>query len=176
MFELIVAYDSKMGISKKEQIPWKIREDMQFFKEKTLGNVVIMGKNTFFSLPDRRPLVKRLNIVITHNPDTYKHYSDTYSNLIFTDDDKIHEKLEKQRENLYKTHNLNPDFSIFFIGGNRIYQQYAALCDTLWITKITKDYNCDLFLTMDLDENNYKPEIITKNNEFTITKFQKVSS
>jgi dihydrofolate reductase len=173
MLELIVAHDIMMGISKKEKIPWKVSEDMQFFKEKTIGNVVIMGKNTFFSLPNRKPLEKRLNIVITHNPEKYRHYEETYPNLMFTDDYKIYERVKKLRGRLHKIWEINDNFTIFFIGGNQIYQQFAPICDTLWITKIKHDYNCDLFLTLVLDLTSYKSEIVKNNEEFTITKYQK---
>jgi dihydrofolate reductase len=51
-------------------MPWKSQKDMQFFFKKTINNVVIMGKNTYFTLPEKsRPLKDRLNIILTSNPD-----------------------------------------------------------------------------------------------------------
>ncbi|UOG23421.1 dihydrofolate reductase [Gordonia amicalis] len=50
-------------------IPWRVPEDMARFKEKTLGNPVIMGRKTWDSLPPKfRPLPGRTNIVVTRNP------------------------------------------------------------------------------------------------------------
>jgi dihydrofolate reductase len=66
--EAIVAYDINRGISKNGSIPWNIKDDMKFFKNVTIKNVVIMGKNTFASL-SYNPLKDRLNIVITRKPE-----------------------------------------------------------------------------------------------------------
>ena len=77
--EAIVAYDDKFGIAKDGVLPWSIKEDMAFFKEKTVGNIVIMGLNTFLSIPSRfRPLKDRLNIVLTSR---YAYYNDLYKKL-----------------------------------------------------------------------------------------------
>ena len=51
MFSAIVCVDSKMGISKDGTIPWYISEDLKFFKSKTMGKTVFMGRKTFESLP-----------------------------------------------------------------------------------------------------------------------------
>jgi len=180
MLELIVAHDSEYGIAKNNRLPWNIKEDMFFFKEKTINNVVIMGKNTFFSLPNARPLSKRLNIVITSTPEKYKPLEDLYPNIIFTSDEDIPAKLQREKAHFSKKYSINPDFSIFLIGGSMVYQKYLPLCDILWITKINKNYHCDLFFTMNLNsnlnlrENEYSSEVVMTHPEFTITKFQKI--
>jgi dihydrofolate reductase len=173
MFELIVAHDKEFGIAKNGSMPWNIKDDMKFFREKTLNNAIIMGRNTFFSLPRLQPLPKRLNIVITRTPETYKSYEEMYPNVLFTSDEDIHLVLENNRETFSKKYNLKSEFSIFFIGGREIYKKYAPICDTLWITKINDAYNCDLFLSIDVDEKYYLSEIIKKCKDFTITKFEK---
>lgn len=50
-------------------IPWRLKSDMQRFKALTIGRPVIMGRKTFESLPGRRPLPGRTNIVITRDSD-----------------------------------------------------------------------------------------------------------
>ncbi|MCK1387739.1 dihydrofolate reductase [Bradyrhizobium sp. 21] len=50
-------------------IPWRLKSDMQRFKALTIGRPVIMGRKTFESLPGRRPLPGRTNIVVTRDPD-----------------------------------------------------------------------------------------------------------
>jgi len=176
MLELIVAHDSEYGIARNNKLPWNIREDMLFFKEKTINNVVIMGKNTFFSLPNARPLSKRLNIVITSTPEKYKHIMNLYPNIIFTSDEDIPTKLQREKAYFSQKYKITPDFSVFLIGGSMVYQKYLPLCDVLWITKINKNYNCDLFFTMKLNlrENEYSSEVVMTHPEFTITKFQKI--
>uniref|UniRef100_A0A6C0DX00 dihydrofolate reductase n=1 Tax=viral metagenome TaxID=1070528 RepID=A0A6C0DX00_9ZZZZ len=173
MFELIVAHDSERGIAKNRTIPWNIKDDMKFFREKTTNNAIIMGKNTFFSLPDQQPLPKRLNVVLTRNPEMYKSYEEMFPNIFFTSDENIHFVLENNRETFSKKYNLNPEFSIFFIGGNEIYKKYSSICDVLWITTINNSYNCDLFLSLDVDEKYYDSEIIINCKDFMITKFER---
>jgi dihydrofolate reductase len=58
--EAIYAVDSNYGLSQKGIIPWKSKKDMIFFKNKTKNHIVIIGKNTYFSL--LKPLENRLNI------------------------------------------------------------------------------------------------------------------
>ena len=70
---LIVACDKNLGIGKNNDLPWKLKQEMNFFKETTLSlkiykkkNVVIMGRNTWESIPTKyKPLRDRINIIIT---------------------------------------------------------------------------------------------------------------
>jgi dihydrofolate reductase len=66
--KLILACDPLGGIGKDNSLPWPMLEgDLPRFKELTTGQVVVMGKNTWNSLP-RKPLPNRLNFVVTsHN-------------------------------------------------------------------------------------------------------------
>lgn len=58
--------DESLLIGKSNWLPWHIPEDMKRFREFTTGGVVVMGRNTYFSLPEKvRPLPNRRNIVIT---------------------------------------------------------------------------------------------------------------
>lgn len=62
----ILAMDTSLLIGSKNGLPWHIPEDMKQFKEFTTGGIVVMGRNTYLSLPDKfRPLPNRRNIVIT---------------------------------------------------------------------------------------------------------------
>lgn len=53
--EAILAVDNKMGLAKNNQIPWKSKIDIDFFKSKTLNQVVVMGINTLLTLPKSLP-------------------------------------------------------------------------------------------------------------------------
>ena len=67
---LIYARARNGVIGRDNQLPWHLPEDMAFFKQKTAGSTVVMGRKTWDSLPPRfRPLPGRLNIVITRQPD-----------------------------------------------------------------------------------------------------------
>ncbi len=65
----ILAMDPTLLIGNKNGLPWHIPEDMNRFKEFTAGGIVVMGRNTYVSLPEKfRPLPHRRNIVITRTP------------------------------------------------------------------------------------------------------------
>lgn len=168
--ESILAIDIKNGLSKDGIIPWKSKADMQFFYNKTKNNVVVMGKNTYFSLPEKhRPLKNRLNIVLTSNPQKIKlnHHND----LIFTSDELIFNSILNNREKYTKLYPyLNVNFQIFFIGGKTIYNKFFPLCQTIWVTNINQDCDCDLFFDYDYSIH-FKEEINYEDNEIQIIKY-----
>ena len=171
--EAILATDINFGISKDGIIPWKSKKDMRFFFNKTKNNVVIMGKTTYFSLPQQfRPLKDRLNIVLTSKPSQYM--NDTqHPNLIFTDDDTINFHIKENREKFSEMFPfLSSNFKIFIIGGKQIYEKYITLCDKVWLTTIKKDYSCDLFFTYDYTEL-FKERVEDDDDELKIIEYNK---
>lgn len=65
----VVAMDDHQVIGRNNDLPWRLPDDMKWFRDKTMGKPCIMGRKTYDSLPPRfRPLPGRLNIVITSNP------------------------------------------------------------------------------------------------------------
>lgn len=63
--KVIVAIDDNNCIGKDNELLYCNSEDMEHFKNLTIGNVVIMGRKTYFSIPEKfRPLRNRLNIVM----------------------------------------------------------------------------------------------------------------
>lgn len=174
--EAIYAVDVKNGLSKLGSIPWHSKKDLKFFMNTTKNNIVIMGKNTYLSLPEgNRPLKNRLNIVLTSKPEEFKSdiLSGLPSNQIVTNNDKIHEYILNNREKYFKSYPfLKYDFKIFFIGGKQIYEQFISLCDRVWVTQIKKDYSCDLFLDYDYSLD-FKEELIEEDDELKIVKYEK---
>lgn len=175
--ELILAKDLNNGISKEGTIPWKSSIDMKHFYNVTFGNIVIMGKNTYFSLPNKnRPLKNRLNVVLTKNPEKYINLNN--DNIIFTNNEDIvnHIKYfikENNNSNLFPY--LNKDFKIIIIGGKQIYDKYILQCDKIWLTIIKNDYECDLFFNHNFD-NNYSKNIHYEDNNLIITEFSKIKN
>lgn len=174
--EAIYAIDSKNGLSKNGVIPWKCKKDMLFFMNKTKKNIVIMGKNTYFSLPfEHRPLKNRLNIVFTSNPDVYDVDINENSNVIFTNNIKIHEDIVTNRYKYYNMYNfLNNDFKIFIIGGKTIYERFIPLCNKIWVSRLKCDYDCDLFLDYNYSRQ-YKEEIYEQDDELEIIEYTRVN-
>jgi dihydrofolate reductase len=170
--EAILATDINSGISKDGIIPWKSKKDMRFFFNKTKNNIVIMGRSTYFSLPEQyRPLKERLNIVLTRDPEQFIHLEE--DNLFFTNDDKIYESILNNREKYFRLcPALSSNFIIFIIGGKQIYEKYISLCDKVWLTTIKKDYSCDLFFNYDYSEL-FKERIEDNDDELKIIEYNK---
>ena len=178
--EAIYAIDMNGGLSKDCIIPWHSKKDMKFFVDKTKYNVVIMGKNTYLSLPKNvRPLKNRLNIVLTKNLkvlyEQFNYFKEaTSSEVIFTENCDIYSTILNNREKYIKMcPYLNKEFKIYIIGGKSIYEQFIPLCHKVWITKLKKSYNCDLCLKYDYSKQFKEPEIIYDDAELTIYKYEK---
>ena len=174
--EAILAIDSNNGLSKEGTIPWNNKKDLQFFYKKTKNNVVIMGKNTYLSLPENlRPLKHRLNIVLTSNPDIFlneeNEENEYMSETIFTNNINIHSAILNNRESFLKCYPaLNRDFKIFIIGGRKIYEHYIPLCEVVWLTRIKKNYSCDLIFDLNL-EKQFKEIKVEEDDEIKISKY-----
>jgi dihydrofolate reductase len=123
---IIVAVAADNGIGYENQLLTHISADLKYFKKITKGHTVVMGRNTWFSLPNR-PLPNRPNIVITNIPnETFEGAVTVYS---------IPEALEKCPENEES----------FIIGGAMIYRQFFPLAHKLYLTKMHKTFPADTF-------------------------------
>lgn len=167
--EAIYAIDEANGLSKEGSIPWTSKKDMKFFYETTKNHVVVMGKNTYLSLPPKnRPLKERFNIVLTNNPEFFEEDAKKYENVYFTkDDEKLHAILNK-KDMCFFAH-LKSDYKIFIIGGKMLYEKYVPLCKTIWVTQIKKNYNCDLFFAHEFV--GFEKEVIEEDDELKIVKY-----
>ncbi len=132
---LIVAVDKKWAIGNKGGLLISIPEDMKFFRTMTTGKVVVMGKYTLESFPNKKPLKNRVNIVIALEKD----YKVDGAITVYS----IEEALEEVKK-------YNSD-DVFVIGGGSIYKQMLEYCDTAYITYIDFSYEADTFLP-NLDE------------------------
>lgn len=124
---LIAAVDNNWGIGKNGKLLVSIPEDMKYFRNTTLGNVVVMGRKTLESFPGKRPLPDRTNIVLSTNPNFSVNGAVT-----------VHSVEELDRElSKYDTDD------VFVIGGEQIYSLLYDRCDTAYITKIDYSYDAD---------------------------------
>ncbi len=139
-FSIIVAADAKMGIGRGGALPWHLPGDMAHFKTVTLAapagkrNAVIMGRKTWESVPQRfRPLMGRLNVVLTRNPD-----------FVVPAGVKTHHSLEDALKSLEAHRDIH---QIFIIGGADLYAQAVTLpeCRRLFLTRIDADFECEAF-------------------------------
>ncbi len=132
---LIVAVDKNWAIGKSNKLLVSIPADMKFFRETTMGNVVVMGRKTLESFPGGQPLKKRTNIVLTKD----KNYK-VKDAIVVNSIEELLEELKKYNSE-----------SIYVIGGESIYRQLLPYCDMAHITKIDHAYEADTFFP-NLDE------------------------
>lgn len=167
--EAIVAVDQNYGLAKNGQIPWKSKTDMNFFKQKTINNVVVMGSKTLLSLPKGAPLKDRLNIVLTSKHIEEK---DKKNNLIYFNEEALLSFLKDPKKYIQIDEHkyLNNDYTIFIIGGKQIYDTFCKFCKTIWITKIKAVYNCDLIFSKELLDRFLNNNIEMEDEELQIIK------
>ena len=132
---LIAAVDKNWAIGCKNKLLVSIPADMKFFRETTVGKVVVMGRKTLESFPNGMPLKKRTNIVLTHDK-TYK----VPDAILVHSMEELHEELKKY-----------PSEDIYVIGGETIYKQLLDECDVAHITKIDYEFEADAYFP-NLDE------------------------
>lgn len=145
MVKLIVAIASNNVIGKNNDLIWHLPADMRFFSSTTKGNIVIMGRRNWVSIPDKyRPLPDRKNIVVSRDES-------------FTDDGcEVFSSVEGAIE-AYK----NDQRDTFIIGGGQIYKHSLDndLADELYITKIEHAFDGDTYFPS-VDESKWDIELI----------------
>ena len=115
---LIWAQDENGGIGKDGKLPWHISEDLKNFKRLTSGSIILMGRNTWESLPVR-PLPERRNIVLSSKkiPD-----AECYTSV-----EECIEKLDNDGTEKF-----------FVIGGSTVYRNFIHRADKLHITQVNE--------------------------------------
>lgn len=123
---LILASDPRGGIGYKNKLPWaKIEGDLPRFKKLTNGQVVVMGRNTWDSLP-KKPLLGRLNFVLTS------------TNLALPNGAIAVPNLNHFGE--YK--------NAWLIGGAGVINSHWHMIDTIHLTRTFSFYTCDTFIDL----------------------------
>ncbi len=125
----IAAVDANWAIGNKNRLLTSIPADMKFFREKTMGHVVVMGRKTLESFPNGLPLKNRVNIVLTAN----RSYKVKDAVIVHTKEELL-EELKKYDSN-----------ELYVIGGGSIYEMLIPCCDTAYITKIDHVYAADTY-------------------------------
>lgn len=149
MINLAVAITGNGGIGLKGGLPWPhLKGDMAIFSKRTTGtgnNAVIMGKNTWLSIPEnRRPLKNRTNIIISNSLSPTSCCYHIFSS--------IHDAV---------THCEDPKYDeVWIIGGSRIYNEFLNVyhdkVHRVYITYVCtngdkRSYECDTFINIPPD-------------------------
>ncbi|BAK80927.1 dihydrofolate reductase [Candidatus Arthromitus sp. SFB-rat-Yit] len=160
MIKLIACIDKYNSLGINNELIYRIKEDLKIFKEKTIGNIIVMGRKTFNSL-DNKPLSNRKNIIISRNLCN----PDNKSYIVFND---INDVLK-----------LNTSKDIFIIGGNEIYKHFTPFYDEIHLTIIkneyTKLYPVNQSVKLNIDLTNFKLINQKEYNMFFINIYKKIN-
>lgn len=125
MISIIAAIGKNRELGKDNKLLWHISEDFKRFKELTMNKVVIMGRKTYESLPEKfRPLPNRVNVVVTRD-------------LNYKNEGII---VCKSIEAALRQAQGKPSKEVFIIGGASIYEQGIKYADKLYLTLVDKEF------------------------------------
>jgi dihydrofolate reductase len=138
---MIFAVDLDWSIGYDGDMLFKIHEDLRRFRHLTEENIVVMGRKTFESLPERRALPNRINIVVTKD-ETYQ-----------AQDIRVVHSLEALFSLLLKLKSgEGTGMKTFLIGGGNLARQCLPYCSKAYITKVFQAFKADtLIQNLDLD-------------------------
>ncbi len=126
---IIVCIDENWGIGKDNQLLFDLPEDKAMFKEKTLGQTIVMGRRTLDTLPKRRPLKGRYNIVLS-------------TTLPEAEDFAVCNTLDDVFSCLSKKF----DRKVFIIGGSKVFRTFLPYVTDAYVTKVHEQKAADAFL------------------------------
>ena len=146
----VVAMASNRIIGKDGDLPWKLSEDLKWFKKMTVGFPIVMGRKTMESLG--RPLPKRRNIVISRNLES------------------IAEGFELVRSCDEAVALLAGEEQASIIGGAQIYGEMIPLCDEVFLSYVFHPYEGDTVLPEFEDTFEIK-EVIYRDEDFELRRY-----
>ena len=132
---LIVAVDDHWAIGNQNKLLVSIPADMKFFRETTMGKVVVMGRKTLETFPGGQPLKKRTNIVLTRD----QNYQVKDAVVVHTIEELLNELKQYNEEDIY------------VIGGETVYRQLLPYCKVAHVTRVHHTYEADTYFP-NLDE------------------------
>jgi dihydrofolate reductase len=158
---LIVATDKNgvIGNSKTNEIPWHLPPDLKNFKKITSGYPVIMGKNTWLSLGDKKPLPNRKNIIITTRPSDLELGYNEFEHL----EKDIFAFTDLTTAIIFCENWLKVD-KCFIIGGGKIYENALHQFEIHKVYKTLVDLESDGDIIFNFPIKNYTLISEEKNN------------
>ncbi len=154
MIRMMLAMTQDGVIGMKQRLPWHIPEELQIFKQETMGKILVMGRKTWDSLP-KKPLPHRHHIILTKNSQ-------------FSVDHPL-VTIAHGYENILDTQDEN-DYMI--VGGSQIYNEFTPYAHEIIVSLIKGTYQGDSFFTMNLEKDF---TLITSQDypQFTVKKYQR---
>lgn len=122
----IAAMSSNRVIGKDGGLPWSLPDDMKFFRDKTIGHIMVMGRKTFESFG--KPLPKRLHLIISRRKDYQPEGAIVFSSVM----DAL---------TYCKTKTGEWGDEIFIVGGGEIYKEALPFTNRIYLTEIKKEFD-----------------------------------
>ena len=141
MLAAIWAQDENGLIGKEERLPWRLPNDLKFFKQMTEANTLVMGRKTFESLPGMLP--KRHHVVISRSCSDLGEGVEMCSS--------VEEFLKRYKD---------VDEEIYCIGGGMIYSEMLAYADKLVLTEIDAQADAEVYFP-EFDKSLYTKTILS---------------
>ncbi len=156
--KIICALAENRVIGNDGKIPWYVLQDFKLFKEATTNQIVVMGRNTWESLPDKfRPLPNRINFVVSSTLREKENFFVVNS---------IHSVISIAKANY-------EDKDIFLIGGSRIYEEGLELADELYLSYIKGEFEGDTYFP-EFNKDNYELIEEKEYEGFVFRRFKKI--
>jgi dihydrofolate reductase len=128
IISVIVAAGKNLAIGKDNKLIWHLPNDLKFFKNKTMGHHIIMGRKTFESIGKALP--GRTSVIVTRNKD-YKR-----------EDSKVVHSLKEAIEFAKKQN----ETEAFVIGGAELINESLSIVDKIYLTEVHESFEADVFL------------------------------
>ena len=142
MISIIAAIGKNNALGRGNDLIWHIKEDLKNFKNLTMGKYIVMGKNTYESLP--KHLEGRKYIVLSSS------LSEIENGLLFNDFNKLLEFIK------------DVDEEVMIIGGASIYKLFLPFADKLYLTEIDSEEKADVYFP-DFNKEDYKCNVVSTN-------------
>ena len=142
MISIIAAIGKNRELGRGNDLIWHIKEDLKNFKNLTMGKYIVMGKNTYESLP--KHLEGRKYIVLSSS------LSEIENGLLFNDFNKLLEFIK------------DVDEEVMIIGGARIYKLFLPFADKLYLTEIDSEEKADVYFP-DFNKEDYECNVVSTN-------------
>ena len=142
MISIIAAIGKNNALGRGNDLIWHIKEDLKNFKNLTMGKYIVMGKNTYESLP--KHLEGRKYIVLSSS------LSNIENGLLFNDFNKLLEFIK------------DVDEEVMIIGGSSIYKLFLPLADKLYLTEIDSEEKADVYFP-EFNKEDYKCNVVSTN-------------
>lgn len=142
MISIIAAIGKNRELGQGNDLIWHIKEDLKNFKNLTMGKYIVMGKNTYESLP--KHLEGRKYIVLSSS------LSEIENGLLFNDFNKLLEFIK------------DVDEEVMIIGGASIYKLFLPFADKLYLTEIDSEEKADVYFP-DFNKEDYECNVVSTN-------------